>query len=392
VPVSAGAASDGGYGYSVIHSFTNDPDGSNPVGPIIRDAQGNLYGTTEWGGQLCTAQTNCGTVFKVDNAGNETVLYSFQGGSDGANPVAGVVEDAAGNLYGTTQGNGSIPAVSTIFKLSPNGQETVLYSFGNNPGGCCANSPLILGADGSLYGTSPYDTQTLDCSPEQLGCGTVYELNNKGTFKVLHYFNGNDGMKPQGGLVSDALGNFYGVTIQGGDLRCPKGPSPYGCGVIFRLDSNNKETVLHAFKGKTDGAQPLGLIGDASGNFYGIASYGGDASCNPPSGCGTIFKVDPRGRFSVLYAFTVDYDVELGADYLVRDSKGNLYGANWDYAYRLSPAGAFKNLLRFSGGAGGDFPSGLVLDSAGSLIGTMTLGGGQSECEFGCGTVFRLTR
>lgn len=384
--------------FNLLHGFTNVPDGGNP-GPLIQDAQGNLYGTTIWGGASCAGGGyTCGTVFKVDSAGNETVLYRFGGHEDGANPVAAVVRDSAGNLYGTTVGNGSIPAVSTIFKVDPNGQETVLYRFKGGTDGCCADSPLVLGGTGSLYGTSPYGGN-IGCGPHGLGCGTLYKLNTQGTFRAIHTFTGSDGIQPEGGLVGDANGNLYGTTLLGGDFKCPSFYG-YGCGTVFKLGKNGEESVLYTFTGEADGSMPLGVIQDSSGNLYGISSLAGDFACAAPSGCGTIFKVDSSGKFTVLYTFTpTDIGTPYYASHLVRDSKGNLYGAaSFDgFLFRLNSRGNFKNIYTFPSGGSpdGSQPDGLIRDSGGTFYGSMSVSGppdcGPSGSGEGCGTVFQLT-
>src|SRR5580698_4284360 len=174
--------------YTVLHDFTDSPDGAIP-GPIIRDAQGNLYGTTKYGGIATCGLGTCGTVFKVDAAGNETILYAFEGGNNGTNPDSGLVRDAAGNLYGTTQGNGFIDGAAVVFKVDPNGQETTLDIAG--PNACCFDSPLALDAQGNLYGMSPYGgTPNCGWVENQLGCGTLFKLTPDGRFTVLHTFTG----------------------------------------------------------------------------------------------------------------------------------------------------------------------------------------------------------
>jgi uncharacterized repeat protein (TIGR03803 family) len=392
--------------FTVLHAFTNLPDGGNP-NPVIRDAQGTLYGTTIWGGAVCGGGYTCGTVFKVDSAGTETVLYRFAGFEDGANPVAALVQDAAGNLYGTTRGNGSVPAVSTIFKVDTKGQETVLHHL-NGYSACCADSPLVLDAAGGLYGTSPYAGKS-GCGPHGLGCGTVFRLNSKGKFTVLHTFAGTDGIRPEGGLVRDPKGNLFGSTYLGGQLKCFSlaggyNQPPSGCGTVFKLDRTSKQTVLHTFTGHADGSTPLGVIQDRSGNLYGITQYGGDLACYAPYGCGTVFKVDTSGRFTVLFTFKrAITTTPFYASHLSRDSKGNLYGAkqfdgsnNAGFLFKLDPSGKFTNLFNFPAGGSrdGSDPVGLVVDSAGNFHGSL-LESGQPDCGppnsgEGCGTVFEL--
>lgn len=390
--------------FTVLHAFTSVPDGANP-NPVIRDSHGNLFGTTEWGGTVCGADGyTCGTVFEIDSSGNETVLHRFAGGADGANPVAALVEDAMGNLYGTTQGNGAIAAVSTVFKLAPNGQETVLYTF-DGPAGCCADAALVLDAAGHLYGTSPYAGES-GCGRNRLGCGTIYEItaSSISRIRVLHNFDGSDGELPSGSLVRDSEGNLYGTTVAGGDLACVgtyNGNVYAGCGTVYKLAPNGTLTVLHAFTGQADGSTPLGVIQDSAGNLYGIAQVGGDLNCYAPQGCGTIFKVSVNGSFSVLYTFppTVTRNPAY-ASLLLRDSEGNLYGAKQadgahaaGMLFKLDINGNFSDLFDFPvyGGPDGARALGITMDTAGNFYGDMELSGRfPPACPEGCGTVFKL--
>jgi uncharacterized repeat protein (TIGR03803 family) len=399
--------------YTVLHAFTASPDGQLP-GPIIRDAQGNLYGTTKGGGLASCGEGSCGTVFKVDSAGKETVLYRFEGGDNGTNPVAGLVRDAAGNLYGTTQGNGVIGGASVIFKVDPKGRQTVLY-VADGPDASSLDSPLTLDAHGNIYGMSPYGGNS-NCG-DGGGCGTLFKITPAGKFTVLHAFTEKDGRQPEGGLVLDAKGNLYGTTNFGGDLKCESLGYGYfvpGCGTVFKRAPDGKFTVLHTFTGKGNGSFPLGLIIDSAGNLYGIAQNGGDEiqHSNFEYGVGTIFKVNASGKFSVLFTFVPctqppctrgQVRNPVYASHLVRDSKGNLYGAEQSNncakgggcLFRLGTKGKLTDLYDFegeNGGPDGFTPMGVVLGSEGDFYGSMFLGGnnGGGECTNGCGTVFHL--
>jgi uncharacterized repeat protein (TIGR03803 family) len=293
---------------TVLHSFTGPPlDGLVPQADLVRDAVGNLYGTTVGGGA-----SDVGTVFKLDTAGTETVLHSFTG-EDGTTPYAGLARDAAGNLYGTAalggpSGNG------TVFKLDTAGRETVvLYSFAGGTDGKFPNTRLVRDAAGNLYGTT-WLGGAPDChSP--YGCGTVFKLDATGTKSVLYSFTKAqlDGKFPQGGLVRDAAGNLYGTTQDGGALRK---------GTVFKLDTTGAETVLHSFTGGTmDGAGPFaGLLLGADGNLYGTTGSGG------ASNLGTVFKVTASGTETVLHSFRRSTDGMRPHAVLVRDAAGNLYG------------------------------------------------------------------
>jgi uncharacterized repeat protein (TIGR03803 family) len=283
---------------------------------LFRDARGNLYGTTVSGG----APINSGTVFRVDATGKEKVLHRFTNLAGGLNPVAGVIRDAAGNLYGTTQLGGDAscndpgPGCGVVFKLDPRGTQTVLYAFRGLPDGNQPLSNLTRDAAGNLYGTTLYGGA--QCTNID-GCGTVFKVDATGQETILYTFTGGaDGGAPIGGLVRDATGNLYGTTA---------GFGTYDDGVVFRLDPSGKETVLYSFKGGTDGASPLGgLVRSPDGSFYGTTEDGGSAACN--SGCGTVFKLDPHGHEIILHSFTGGADGAYPNAVLVRDSAGNLYG------------------------------------------------------------------
>ena len=271
---------------TVLHSFTGVPDGAIsgtgfPFAGLLRDSAGNLYGTTGSGGV-----NNAGTVFVLDASGNETVLYSFcsQGGSsctDGAAPFAGLVRDPAGNLYGTTTAGGAnricgFEPCGTVFKLSPNGQETVVHNFAGYPtDGSYPAASLALDSAGNLYGTT---TTGGSSSCGGLGCGTVFELSATGQETVLHSFdNGLDGGDPTAGLLRDRAGNLYGTTRTGGK---------HAAGSVFTLLSTGKEIVLFSFD-QSDGSEPYaGLIRDSAGNLYGTTYNCGSFNCG-----GTVFEI-----------------------------------------------------------------------------------------------------
>jgi uncharacterized repeat protein (TIGR03803 family) len=281
----------------VLHSFTGRADGAAPCAGLIRDSAGNLFGTTEAGGKARN-----GTVFKVDAAGVETVLHSFTGGLDGGTPCAGLLLDAAGNLYGTTTAGGT-SNWGTVFKLDKTG-ETVLHSFtgGSDGGGPAAG--LIQDPAGNLYGTTESGGTV---------AGTVFKLDRAGTETVLYSFTGGaDGGYPYAGLTRDSAGNLYGATVAGGSS---------GYGVIFKLDTTGNETVLHAFTGGADGGSPFGTpIQDSEGNLYGTTQNGGSA------GNGVVFELNTTGTETVLYNFAEAVDGRQPYAGLFRDSAGNLYG------------------------------------------------------------------
>jgi uncharacterized repeat protein (TIGR03803 family) len=392
--------------YTVLYTFTGGADGAVPYGAgLIRDRAGNIYGTTNSGGNDsdCNASDppGCGVIFNLDAAGTETVLYTFTGGTDGGLPFAGLIRDAKGNLYGTTSGGGSgiLPA-GTVFKLDNTGKETVLYNFCSAANCADGNAPYagVTRHAGNLYGTTLGGGEF--CI-EYGGCGVVFRVDRTGNETVLYNFcpngygNCTDGAFPQAGLIHDAAGNLYGTTGGGGTN---------GAGTVFKLGPTGLETVLYSFAGGADGANPIaGLIRDEAGNLYGTTSAGG------PSGQGTVFKVDPAGNETVLYSFTGGTDGGYPEAGLVRDEKGNLYGTAFfgglasppcysfcGVVFKVDTTGLETVLYSFTGGADGLNPSaGLMLGEAGNLYGTTGYGGDSDQsCAtgIGCGVVFKLTR
>jgi uncharacterized repeat protein (TIGR03803 family) len=383
--------------FSVLHSFTGPPDGAFPsYGSLVRDSAGNLYGTTPAGGTSTTCSSastaGCGVVFKLDPTGNETVLYSFSGVPDGADPEGSLVLDASGNLYGTTS-QGGASNLGTVFKLNATGKEAVLYSF-DGTGGEYPSGSLVRDAAGNLYGTALG------------GFGVVFKVDPTGNETVLHSFGpAPDGSGPQGGLVQDSVGNLYGTTNGGGISSCVyyTGVAPFkqgGCGTVFKMDTSGKETVLYSFSGSDqgpDGARPwAGVVLDAGGNLYGTTTEGGTSpQClislasypyHTWIGCGSVFELDPSGKEMVLRSFTgTDGSEPLGA--LVQDASGSLYGTTTSTVFKLDATGTETLLYMFTGAANGAYPlAGLVLDGAGYLYGTTSQGGNSN-----LGTVFKVS-
>lgn len=376
--------------YQVLYEFKGGLDGADPSGGLVEDALGNLYGTTDGGGKgTSVCSSGCGVVYVIDAQGHEKVLHRFAGRpSDGAHPFSGLIRDAAGNLYGTTSQGGSggcyvftpqrtrlYVGCGIIFKLDTKGVETILHNFagfdGSFPSGGLTRDSL-----GNLYGTTG---------------GTVFKLDATGKLTTLHSFTGVDGLNPYAGVVRDSAGNLYGTTSGGG---------LYQFGVVFKLDTTGKYSILHNFSGPDlsviDGAGPYsGLVRDSAGNLYGTTFE--------PAPGGVVFKVNTSAQETILYDFighTANGASPLAG--LIRDSAGNLYGTTelgggttacsngCGVVFKLSPTGQETVLHRFTGGAGGGHPSaGVIRDSAGNLYGTAS--GGSSSCEFGCGVVFKLT-
>jgi len=282
---------------TVLYSFRGAAKsfGFDPVG-VVRDTQGNLYGTTMFGGHAggCFGG-GCGIVFQLDPAGKETVLYTFKGGTDGGYPSGPIVRDAAGNLYGETAYGGDLSCFApygcgTVFTLDPAGKKTVLHVFtGTGGDGEHPWAGVVRDSEGNLYGATVAGGTGPNCTSEENGCGTLYKVDKTGKETILHSFTGNGADFPPiyATLTLDAKGNIYGTTPNGGNQNCGS-----GCGAIFILNPAGKETILHEFVGGTEGATPgTGVTLDSAGNIYGTTSVGGDLACNNGAGCGTVFKI-----------------------------------------------------------------------------------------------------
>jgi uncharacterized repeat protein (TIGR03803 family) len=403
--------SGGQWTYSNVHLFSGGSDGRYPVGGVTIDASGNLYGVTEQG----TGQ-EWGAVFELTPASDgwtERALYHFKAGSDGLNPQAGVTFDSAGNLFGTTYQGGGINSCSlgcgAVFELKPKGggkwSESLPHSFSSMNNGVDPGGPVVFDSAGNLFGT------TIAGGNDG---GTVFKLIRKGggwQYDLVYRFRlynskHPDGEQPTGGLVIDGAGILYGTTSSGGTCQYSS-----SCGTLFKLTPKSgggwRESILYNFCVQTncpDGYGPTGsLIFDAAGNLYGT-TFGGGAYQG-----GTVFRVDPTGKETVLYSFQFQpkNDVSYPLGPLLFDAAGNLYGTaiNGGPTSPQCPrgCGGVFELVRsgngwtesvlhlFLGGTDGAYPSGnLVFDGLGNLYGT-TQQGGSTVCQAGCGTVFELT-
>lgn len=315
--------------YNVLYSFCsqqNCADGESPDAGLILDSSGNLYGTTTAGG---TSANGNGTVFRLAADGTETVLYSFcpkRRCKDGSGPQAGLTMDSSGNLYGTT-GQGGAKGLGTVFKLAADGNETVLYSFTGSSDGAYPVTNLILDSTGNLYGTT--------FAGAYGGGGIVYKVTSGGTFKRLYAFcsqpNCGDGSNPEGGVVMDSSSNLYGTTYYGGTYN-------YGT-VFKLAASGTETVLYSFCSSDDcrDGAYPAaGLVMDGSGNLYGTTEFGVGRDCYDNYAvqdiCGTAFKLGTNGTESVLYGFCSRADCADGLEpegNLSMDSSGNLYGTTY---------------------------------------------------------------
>jgi uncharacterized repeat protein (TIGR03803 family) len=477
----------GGWSERVLYSFRGGSDGGFPSGGLVFDSAGALYGITNFDNGSCFGTPPyCGTVFKLTPSSSdgwtESVIYSFKGGSDGVSPVGALVFDTAGNLYGATGGGGNTGCegggCGTIFKLTPTSgggwTESVLYRFAGSPNGDGAgpNGSLIFDSAGALYGTTGIGGS---CFTFNLGCGTVFKLTPSSgggwTESILYRFTGGaDGIFPNGSPIFDSAGNLYGATIEGGNTGCQVS----GCGTVFKLTpssgGNWTESVLYAFTGGNDQGPGTALIFDSTGNLYGTTSGGPTENpLLPCQYCGTVFELTPSskgqwtptvlhtftfvqgaaplaglvprngvlygpaslggaGRLGVVFKLTPTsggwteslvhnfkaVDGRLPSPSLVADATGNLFGTtffggshNLGTVFELTPGSSGgwteKVLYNFTGGRDGGLPMpNLVFDAAGNLYGTANIGGahqtrGTTQCfpYFGgstssCGVVFKL--
>ncbi len=310
----------------VVHSFLGYPDGAFPDSGLL-NVNGTLYGTTSSGGVLgCASRYGCGTVYSVSPTGSEKVLHNFTGGSDGADPEAGLI-DVNGTLYGSTSQGGSSGCNSgcgTVFTVTTSGTEKVLYAFVGGSDGANPNAALI-DMKGTLYGTT-YAGGGSGCNS---GCRTVFTVTTSGTEKVLHAFAGSDGSAPVAGLL-DVRGTLYGTTSSGGK---------HDGGTVYSITTGGVLKVLHSFSGRNDGSVPYARLISVTGTLYGTTEGGGS------------------------------------------DQNGTVYD--------VTTTGSEKVVHRFSGGYAGSGPLGSLIDVKGKLYGT-TYAGGVGACfGLGCGTVLR---
>jgi uncharacterized repeat protein (TIGR03803 family) len=361
--------------FTDVHDFTGS-EGANPLNGLMVAASGALFGTASSGG----ASGN-GSVYRITASGKLTAVYSFKGGSDGANPQSFLIEDKSGNLYGTTFAGGTYGA-GTVYRLT-GAKETVLYSFGAPDDGSGPEAGLAMDNHGNLYGTTS--------GGGLYGNGTVFELYGAAggiKEKILYNFGstGTDGAVPVAGVTLDASGNVYGTTSSGGS-------SSYG--TVFELTkaSGWAETIIHDFQDSDDGAVPYaGLVADSSGNFYGAATEGGS------QGGGTIYELTPSGaswNFAVLQSVP-GWGISGTFRNVLVDSSGNIYATthcdgSYDSGtvYELTLVDGSWNytlLYTFTGGTDGLYSFSNLVMRNGSLYGTTNLGGTSGE-----GVVFEVT-
>jgi len=393
---------------TIVHSFSGQhgtqglagsKDGADPTAGIIEGGDGNFYGTAFYGGA-----NDSGAVYKLTPPPQsiETVVYSFTGSNfggtaDGANPAGGLVEDGAGNLYGTTK-NGGPNGGGIVFRINPDNSETVLYSFCQVyyycTDGKAPQAALILATDGNFFGTTS--------GGGAHGVGEVFKMTPGGTVSVLYSFQNNqaDGIGPTAPLIEASDRNFYGTTSAGG---------AYGSGTIFKVTPGGAETVIYSFcpggnasGGCVDGQAPnAGLIQGTDGNLYGMTSAGG--AFHNGGNTGTVFRITTAGVMTILHSFCGDQtyspcvDAGYPAGALIQANDGNFYGAtrngganNWGAIFKLTPTGVETLSFSFmpdnnTNTSGLEPISGLIQASDGSFYGVTNPGGAYSE-----GTIYRL--
>jgi hypothetical protein len=346
----------GGWVFSSLYAFTGYADGANPVGSLTIAPDGSIYGTTDAGGHENCRDTwgdGCGTVFHLQPqptfcasfscSWNKTVLYQFTGGSNGNDPLAGVVLDGAGNLYGTLY-QGGASQLGAAYEVSRSGSswvESTIHSFGGRADGADPMSGLIFDGSGNLYGTTEFGGGAGGCTDG--GCGTVFQLTPSASgwsANVIYNFPGGYNI-PSGGLVFDPQGNLYGTFYD-------------GITGAFELSPSNGTWTFSLLYSNESGGTALfssTLARDTVGNFYGTSEIGGNSPPNCEYGCGFVYKLTPSG-------------------------------SGW----------SFTQLYAFTGGADGAFPDGgVALDASGNIYGT-TFAGGTNQCgSQGCGVVWEIS-
>jgi uncharacterized repeat protein (TIGR03803 family) len=386
--------------FTVLHVFTGGGDGSHPTGSLTVAGAGTLYGTSSTGGN-----NGSGVIFRLAQRGGGWILnplYEFVGASDGGYPFSGIAIGPNGALYGTTAQGGSAGA-GAVFELRPPltvcmaalcyWTETVLHSFAGSPDGANPTyGNLTFDQAGNIYGTALAGGTSND--------GVAFELSPSGgqwTETILHSFGNNDGVFPVAGMIFDAAGNLYGTTLHGGTGQSCQN----GCGIAYQLTPSNgawAEHTLVNFDPQVSGGNPYGtLIADQSGNLFGTTSIGGGG------GGGTIFELTPSDGSYILslpYGFGINPACNTHTG-VTRDAAGNLYGVCYDggahgvgMVFKLTNSGlgwVLTDLHDFDANDGANPWGSVVLDANGNLYGTTYAGGNQADCNGGCGVVWEIT-
>src|SRR5579863_3445590 len=377
--------------FSVFYSF-NFTDGSAPNGGLIVDSAGNFYGTTQFGGS-----SNRGVIFKLNSTGQETILYTFTGSTDGGIPIGRLIRDNEGNLYGITSSGGDATcSCGTVFELTTTGSLQVLHAFLGGTDGAQNQGQAELGLvmiKGNLYGSASFGGVT-GCVGN-LGCGVLFKVTPAGEETVLYRFTGQaDGAFPQD-LINDATGNIYGAT--GGSYMQGNG------GTLFKLDTAGNLTTLYTFPEGAEGTSPRWrLFRNQKGDFYGVTQFGGNtATCAIGTvGCGVAFSVNAQGVEKVLHTFgeQAGDGEEPSAGLLALGDTGygtTFYGGTVNstctfgcgVVSREDTDGNYSVIYRFTGAEDGFNPAGgLTVNEFGNIYGA-TLNGGSS----GNGVIYKIT-
>ncbi|HTS34864.1 MAG TPA: choice-of-anchor tandem repeat GloVer-containing protein [Candidatus Solibacter sp.] len=372
--------------FTLLHGF-DSTDGNQPYAGLVLATDGNLYGTTIYGGA-----TNHGTIFRITRGGILTTLYSFCSQTDcpdGEVPFAGLIQANDGSLYGTTLMGGA-SGNGTVFKITLKGALTTLHSFCSESGCTDGGNPyagLVQATDGNLYGTT--ESHGINSA------GTVFKITPSGTLTTLYSFCSQvdcaDGENPSAGLVQAANGRFYGTTVYGGDNTNTCGVE---CGTIFEITPGGRFTRLYSFCSQSDcvdGAHPrAALVQATDGSFYGTTADGGT------NGYGTVFKINAAGKLTTLYSFCqqsgcTDGQTPYGA--LVQATDGNFYGTTLlggsianGTVFRINRAGTLTTIHSLDGADGTEPWAGLIQATNGSFYGTTIYGGAT-----GFGTIFAMS-
>jgi len=413
-----------GPSIKTLHSFNHTKEGAIPWSAPIFGSDGNLYGTTEAGGDLsCTyisTLAGCGTIYKSDTSGNVTPLHSFDG-QNGAYPVASLLQLSSSTFDGTTDYGGSntsqciVPGTSTqsgcgsIFSFDLTNGFSSVYSFGpfNSPSGAGPTGALTQNsAKTTLYGSTEVGGNS-SCTGElgtqsESGCGSIFTISGSSTVAALHTFSGSEGAFPASAPIQLSDGNLYGVTSGGGNLTCSSYASP-GCGTVYQMTSSGSVKTLHSFN-LQDGAHPYpSLILASDGDLYSVTIFGGSTTCSGGAqwrGCGTIFKIDTTGNFTSLHSFSGPdgaYPTSLiqGTDgYFYGTTQGGgdascsgRYGPGCGTVFKMDSAGNVTVLYSFTGQSDGSWPeSGVIQGTDGNLYGTTAYGGTNDD-----GVIFRIS-
>ena len=412
-----------GPSIGTIHSFNHATEGAIPWSAPIFGSDGNLYGVTQSGGSLSCAYlasySGCGTVYESDKSGNVVTLYSFSG-TDGAYPVASLAQGSNGSLYGVTSfgganttqcvvnGTSNFSGCGALFSVTLPSTFSLLYSFGpfNSSLAVSPQAPLIQASSGIWYGSTIVGGNS-SCSgrigiSSNTGCGALFTYSSSGGTRALYTFSGSNGAYPDGALLQQKDGNFYGTTSGGGLLTCSSYDS-LGCGTVFQITAAGAIKTLHSFN-TTDGAYPLpALILGSDGSMYSVTVFGGSTTCSGGAqwqGCGTIFKIDTAGNFTPLHSFSGPDGayptalIQASDGYFYGSTQGGgdtacagRYGPGCGTIFRMDSAGNVTVLYSFTGQSDGSWPeSGVVQGPDGNLYGTTAYGGTNDD-----GVIFRIS-